>query len=116
MRLGSNVVYLAHSHGNFLRDLLTVEPGEGRMRWRTEIWPLQWRIGVQGALSWFHLSLFVPVLFYYHGPGEAGQFGMTWHIVALLQVAATAQGGLRHWYDWLDRSRADDRQLRSTMS
>ncbi|MGK2859601.1 MAG: hypothetical protein ACSLFQ_20565, partial [Thermoanaerobaculia bacterium] len=90
VRTVTNFWFLATRHGPFLGRLFRGGRGEGGMSWRTEIWPLQWRIGIQGGVSWFHYSLFVPVLFYYAGPVEAGRFGMTWQIVSTLQVAAYA--------------------------
>ncbi len=89
VRLASNLVFLA-SYRGFLLDLLRADEDGEAMNWRTELWPLQWRIGVQGAASWFHFSLFVPVLFHYRGTTMAGQFGMTLQIVSVLQVAAYA--------------------------
>lgn len=90
VRAGSNLAFLAVAHGAFLGGLLRSAGDARGMNWRSEIWPLQWRIGIQGGVSWFHYSLFVPVLFYYAGPAEAGRFGMTWQIVTTLQVAAYA--------------------------
>jgi hypothetical protein len=56
--------------------------------WREEILPMQWRLGVSGIATFFASSLFVPVMFKYHGPVIAGQMGMTWQIVgALLSVS-----------------------------
>jgi hypothetical protein len=93
-RLASNVVFLAGINGGFLRDLFDAGAhgggGEAGIDWRTELWPLQWRIALQGAVSWFHSSLFVPVLFYYRGPEVAGRFGMTWSVILVFQTAAYA--------------------------
>ena len=63
-------------------------PALGRVRWRREIFPMQWRLALQGVTSYFVLSLFTPVMFYYHGPAVAGQMGMTWQIVGAIQSVA----------------------------
>jgi len=72
----------------FFRELL------GRRKalrgfWRLEILPLQWRF----ALVWiagYLPSLFIPVIFAYQGPVEAGRFGMTWAIAAALMSVSHA--------------------------
>ncbi len=84
-----------------------------RVDWRTEIWPLQWRLAVGGIFGYFGLHLFTPVLFHYHGPTTAGQMGMTWRVLTALQAAALAwvttrapQFGIlvsRRQFDELDR-------------
>ncbi len=61
-----------------------------RIRWRTEIWPMQWRLGMSGMVNYFAFSLFVPVMFQYQGPTVAGQMGMTWQVVVALQGLAMA--------------------------
>ncbi len=58
--------------------------------WRTEVWPLQWRLGVQGVLSYFAFSLFTPVMFRYHGSVVAGQMGMTMQLAMALQSLGSA--------------------------
>ena len=90
VRLLSNAIFLLGPNREFLRDLLRKTSEAAGMSWREEVWPLQWRIGVQGAVSWFHYSAFVPILFHFHGPDTAGRFGMTWQIINVLQVGAFA--------------------------
>lgn len=60
------------------------------MNWREEIWPLQWRLGLQSITGYFTTYFFVPVLFRYGRPGEAGQMGMTWSILTTLQSTSLA--------------------------
>lgn len=55
------------------------------LNWRRDIWPMQWRVGLSGLVSFFALSLFTPVIFHYYGPVRAGQMGMTWTIVGGVQ-------------------------------
>jgi hypothetical protein len=56
--------------------------------WRTEIWPLHWRLALQGLSLYVATQLFTPVLMYYHGPVTAGRLGMTWAAVSGIQVVA----------------------------
>lgn len=45
--------------------------------WMTEVWPMQWRIAVSWVSGYFIFQLFTPILFYYHGPAQAGKMGMS---------------------------------------
>jgi O-antigen/teichoic acid export membrane protein len=66
-------------------------PPEGaRMDWYTEIWPMQARLAGSGVFGYLAFALFTPVMFHYHGPVVAGQMGMTWMLVMVLPVVATA--------------------------
>lgn len=62
--------------------------GQERIRWRYEVWPMQWRLAAQGAVNYLTFSLFNPVMFYFHGPIVAGQMGMTLQIVSVVQMMA----------------------------
>ena len=61
-----------------------------RILWRSEIWPMQWRLGVGSVFHYFSCNLFTPVMFYYRDAQVAGQMGMTWVLVSALQAAALA--------------------------
>ncbi|MEX2286480.1 MAG: hypothetical protein WD648_05270 [Planctomycetaceae bacterium] len=66
-------------------------PAAEIMQWRDEIWPLQWRMGIQGVLSALAASLMTLVIFHYHGPAAAGRMGMTWNACLMaLQYSAIA--------------------------
>lgn len=54
--------------------------------WKREVWPMQWRLAVQGVVNYFVYSIYTPVIFYYFGPVEAGQFGLTWQVFSVLQA------------------------------
>jgi hypothetical protein len=58
--------------------------------WRREVWPLQWRLGLQAPFGFLASSLYVPVLFYYQSKAVAGQMGMTWMMLFAVQSAALA--------------------------
>lgn len=56
--------------------------------WRTEIFPMQWRLALQGLVNYFNFYMFTPVMFYYYGPTAAGQMGMSQQIImAFLSIA-----------------------------
>lgn len=45
--------------------------------WRSEIFPLQWRISISWMSGFFIFNLFTPMTFMHQGVVEAGQLGMT---------------------------------------
>jgi len=56
--------------------------------WKNEVWPLQWRTALSQIASYFGGNLFTPVIFLYFGAIPAGQMGMTWSLIGMLQAAA----------------------------
>lgn len=86
-RVAATLYFVIVRYGRFLRSI-----AEGiatqRVRWRVEIWPMQWRLALQGAVNYFMFSLFTPVMFHYHGPEVAGRMGMTLQIATLVQAMA----------------------------
>jgi hypothetical protein len=65
-------------------------PQRGFIDWRNEVWPLQWRLGIQAAVGFFSSGLLTPIMFHYHGPTVAGQMGLTWTVLMAIQQAALA--------------------------
>lgn len=65
-------------------------PGQERISWKEEVWPLQWRLAIGGVFSYFAFFLLTPVMLSYHGAVVAGQMGMTWTVVTAIQAAAMA--------------------------
>ena len=57
--------------------------------WKSEVAPVQWRIAASWICGYFIFYLFTPVTFYFLGPVEAGQMGMTWALVSSLAGLAT---------------------------
>ncbi|MGZ3252776.1 MAG: hypothetical protein ACXU7D_00550, partial [Burkholderiaceae bacterium] len=74
----------------FLTILLLRKPQGPCLRWKEDILPMQWRIGLSWIGGYFTFALFTPVLFYFHGPAVAGQMGMTWAFVNALMTMASA--------------------------
>ncbi len=88
-RLAIDLYLILVHYGHFFRQLLE-RPGGARIGWRTELWPMQWRLGLGGVFSYFEFSLYTPILFHYHGPVIAGQMGMSWTLLIAVQAAALA--------------------------
>jgi O-antigen/teichoic acid export membrane protein len=107
----SNVLALGLGYKPFLIQLVRSSLAT-RMGWRSEIWPMQWRLAISGLVVYFAFSLFNPVMFYYHGAVVAGQMGMTWALAGALgslamiwiQVKVPLFGSLiaKKQYDVLD--------------
>ncbi len=118
--LAWGIFFLSWRYRPFIRSLLAPARGP-RVRWRADIWPLQWRIALTWLSGYFVFSLFTPVLFYFRGSVVAGQAGMTWSLVNALSAIAflfvstkVPRFGMliaRHAYGALDRL-----FLRSTLS
>ena len=64
-------------------------PSGPEIHWKTEMLPMQWRLGLAVVVGYFMYSLFTRVIFHYHGPAAAGQMGMTWSLASMLQQVAS---------------------------
>lgn len=71
-----------------LWGLMTHRVADNGIRWRTEIWPFQWRIAISWLCGYFIFQLFNPVLFAYCGPVVAGQMGMSLNIATAVGAVA----------------------------
>ena len=78
---------LGWRYRHLTRDALRPGPGPS-IDWRAEVWPMQWRLGVQGISQYAAVQLFTPIVLYYHGAAAAGRMGMTWAAVSGIQTAA----------------------------
>lgn len=85
-----SIVFLKREYWNFIKTLLFSLPQKGRIIWKKEMLPMQWRIAVSSASGYFVFSFFTPVLFRYHGPVLAGQFGMTWGLIGVIGSISSA--------------------------
>lgn len=82
-------IFLGLKYRHFFTSILAHEIKE-KIDWKLEIWPMQWRIGIQGVFSYFLFSMFVPVMFHYHGAVVAGQMGLTLNLTSTIQGMALA--------------------------
>lgn len=79
--------HLLVSRRVFFKPFFT-PPVHGSVAWRTEIFPMQWRLALQGLMNYFGFAIFTPVMFYYYGPAVAGQMGMSQQIaMAMLSIS-----------------------------
>lgn len=89
VQVAATTYFLAVRYQSFFEPFWS-RPKEAHLNWRSEVWPMQWRLGIQGIVSYFMYSIYVPVIFHYHGATEAGRFGMTWQLFGVLQTFALA--------------------------
>lgn len=69
--------YWLKLNGHLLRWLSNrIIDVKSKLRWRNDIFPLQWRIALSWASGYLIFNLFTPVVFSRHGAVEAGQLGM----------------------------------------
>lgn len=83
------LIWILRTKKIFFKDLYfyAVDSSVG-IDWKTEIWPLQWKIALSWLSGYFIFQLFTPVLFAYRGAIEAGQMGMSFSIVnALMSIS-----------------------------
>lgn len=85
----SNAVLILFSYRRFFASLRTVSTVHA-IRWKAEIWPLQWRLAVQSVINYFLYQIYSPLLFQVRGPEEAGRAGMTLQLLTSLQSVSSA--------------------------
>ena len=63
----------------YRRLLHSVARSRGRsdFSWKTDVWPMQWPLALQGVAAYFMFSLFVPVAFAYSGAAVATSPSLT---------------------------------------
>lgn len=83
-----DVYLLAFQYARFFKTLFGHRGGPS-IDWKTEIWPMQWRLAVGGMVSYFLFQTFTPVMFHYHSAVVAGQMGMTMAVVFAVQGLAS---------------------------
>ncbi len=82
--------WLWYRYRMFFKELLSAHLPASHIGWKTEIWPFQWKVALSWLSGYFIFQLFVPVLFAYRGPLEAGQMGMSLSIAMALSSVAMA--------------------------
>lgn len=84
------LVWLWRTKRIFLINLLSQNVPGVIIKWKTEIWPFQWRIALSWLSGYFIFQLFTPILFAYHGSIEAGKMGISISIANALMSVAVA--------------------------
>jgi hypothetical protein len=65
------------------------KPELARIHWRSELWPMQWRIAISTISGFFMSAVVTPMTFRLAGPIAAGQLGMSMTFTtALLSISA----------------------------
>lgn len=81
-------IFLLRRYRRFFQSFFS-RPTGACVNWWGEIWQVQWRTAVSYLSGYFTYYIFTPILFHFHGPVVAGQFGMSLGLVgALGNVAA----------------------------
>jgi len=89
VKVVATLAFLRVRYRRFFRSVLAASR-LNQIHWKTEIWPMQWRLAIQGAFNYLMFSLFNPVMFHFHGPVVAGQMGMTLQVIAVVQLMGLA--------------------------
>jgi len=88
-KLAINLYFLLIQYRNFFKPFFKPPVGS-TMGWRTEIWPMQWRLALSTVTIYFAFALYNIVMFQYHGAIIAGQMGITRQMVLALELMAIA--------------------------
>ena len=89
--LVSTLLWLVLGRRRLLIDLFRTPTHGASVSWRTEIWPLQWKIALSCVSGYFVFQLFNPILFQTHGAAAAGQMGLS------ITILMTAGGVAMSW-------------------
>jgi O-antigen/teichoic acid export membrane protein len=84
------LIWLWRTKRDFFTSLLEEKAESASIKWKTEIWPFQWRIALSWLSGYFIFQLFTPVLFAYRGAVEAGQMGISISVANALMGIAIA--------------------------
>lgn len=87
-RVAVELVLLLVRYRRFFASLIGVAVTKV-FSWSREVWPLQWRLGLQSAFGFLSTSLYVLAMFPHSKP-LAGRMGMTWMMLFAVQSAALA--------------------------
>lgn len=85
-----SIVFIKRKYWHFLKTLFFSIPRKEHLIWKKDMFPMQWRIAISWGSGYFVSSFFTPVLFHYHGPVIAGQFGLTWSLIGVIGSISNA--------------------------
>ena len=80
------ISWLLMSRPVLLRD--TFSHNGTHINWSSEVWPLQWRIGLSWLSGYLLTQIYTPILFYYQGAQVAGQMGLSLTLANMLGILA----------------------------
>ena len=78
-----STIILGYFKADLIKKMIRVKINDN-FEWKTEIWPMQWRIALSWLCGYFTYNLFTPVLFHFQGPEAAGQMGMTMSVISVI--------------------------------
>jgi hypothetical protein len=89
VRLVGDVWILGVRYRRLFESLQETESSQS-VCWKTEILPLQWRMGLRGVFGFLAYSVFTLIAFKYQDPAAGGRIGMTWTALNALEQASFA--------------------------
>lgn len=110
VKVATTLFFLFHKYRLFFGSILA-DAGLAAIRWRDDVWPMQWRLAAQGMVNYLAFSLFTPVMFHYHGAEIAGQMGMTLQVISVVQLMGLAWVQTRVPYFGMLTARQDYQEL-----
>jgi hypothetical protein len=78
-------IWIYKKRPQLFKIALTKESAK-KFNWSKEIWPLQWRLGVNWASLFLMSQLCTPILFYFQNSTVAGQMGLSLTIAHMLGI------------------------------
>lgn len=105
-------IWLVKRKPVFLSETLKIQ--DNHFDWRSQVWTLQWRVGVSWISVFFMSQLATPIVFYFQDAVIAGQMGLTLtiaHMIGILSqswiardVPAMSMAVGRNDWKFLDRT------------
>lgn len=93
------ILFLKRHFSHFLVTAIGPQLREINVRWKEEIWPMQWRIGVSWISGYLGSQVIGPIIFKMfgpeHGPELAGKFGASFMFAQQLGTISAAVLGLK---------------------
>src|SRR5262245_22074540 len=88
-------LWLVATKRQLFLDLWRTNPGDVDYRWRTHVWPFQWRV----SLSWLCLMVVMQVLgpmtIFFQGAAAQGQVGLSMYVLMAIQGVGTGWIGTK---------------------
>lgn len=82
-------IWLVTRYRELIRKVF-VNSGHTDFDWRSEVWPMQWRLGISWFCGYFLTQMHTPLLFRTQNPIVAGQMGLTMTVTNMLSMIALA--------------------------
>jgi hypothetical protein len=79
-----SAIWLSIWKPSLLSSVLSAQ--ENHFDWRSQVWTLQWRVGVSWISMFLMSQLATPILFYFRDPVVAGQIGLTLTIAHMIGI------------------------------